>query len=140
MHTSAHILAEVLHHETGALITGNQLGAEESRMDFSLEDFDREKIEEAVRKSNEIIQKNLQIRTHTMKREDALKLPNISKLANADELLPKIPELRIVEIGDFDIQADGGTHVKTTIEVGTIQITQMKNQGKNNRRVYWKLT
>jgi len=137
MHTAAHILSEVFHKETGALITGNQLNIDKSRIDFSLENFDREKINEYVAKANEIINKDLPIKIYTLPREEAMKLPSVTKLANV--LPPAVKELRIVEIEGFDVQADGGTHVKSTKEVGEIEVVSAENKGKNNRRVYFKL-
>lgn len=137
MHTAAHILCEIFHKETGALITGNQLNIDKSRIDFNLENFDREKINEYVAKANEIVQKDLPIKIYTLPREEALKLPSVTKLANV--LPPAVQELRIVEIVGFDTQADGGTHVKSTKEVGEIEIVSADNKGKNNRRVYFKL-
>lgn len=137
MHTAAHILSEIFHKETGALITGNQLNTDKSRIDFSLENFDREKINEYVVKANEIVQKDLPIKIYTLPREEAMKLPSVTKLANV--LPPAVKELRIVEIVGFDAQADGGTHVKSTKEVGEIEVVGAENKGKNNRRVYFKL-
>jgi len=137
MHTAAHILCEIFHKETGALITGNQLNTEKSRIDFNLENFDREKISEYVAKANEIVQKDLPIKIYTLPREEALKIPSVTKLANV--LPPAVQELRIVEIEGFDTQADGGTHVKSTKEVGEIEVVGAENKGKNNRRVYFKL-
>ena len=137
MHTAAHILSEIFHKETGALITGNQLKVDKSRIDFSLENFDREKINEYIAKANEIVQKDLPIKIYTLPREEAMKLPSVTKLANV--LPPAVKELRIVAIGEFDTQADGGTHVKSTKEVGEIEVIGAENKGKNNRRVYFKL-
>jgi Ser-tRNA(Ala) deacylase AlaX len=138
MHTAAHIISEVFHKDSGALITGNQLGLDKSRIDFSLENFDREKMSEYFAKANEIVEKDLKIKAYFLPREEAMKIENVTKLANA--LPPKIKELRIVEIGDFDMQADGGTHVKSTKEIGKIEFLKAENKGKNNRRVYFKIS
>ena len=137
MHTAAHILSEIFNKETGALITGNQLNVNKSRIDFNLENFDREKINDYIAKANEIVQKDLPIKIYTLPREEAMKIPTVTKLANV--LPPAVKELRIVEIEGFDIQADGGTHVKSTKEVGEIEAVSAENKGKNNRRVYFKL-
>jgi len=137
MHTSAHILAGVINKEIGALITGNQLGLEESRMDFNVPEFDRELLKTFEEKSNEIIEKNLEINISYEETQKALQRPELFRLKG---VLPKnIPELRIVTIGNFDVHADGGTHVKTTSEIGKIKITNFKNKGAENRRIYWKL-
>ena len=137
MHTAAHLLSELFHREAGALVTGNQLDTDQSRIDYNLEEFDREKINGYCRKANEIVQKDLSVKIYFMKREEAMKIPTITKLANV--LPPNVPELRIVEIVGFDIQADGGTHVKSLKEIGTIEIVKMENKGKDNRRVYFTL-
>lgn len=137
MHTAAHLLSEIINRETKALITGNQLGLERSRIDYNLEKFDRDKILECAEKVNEIIKKDLPVKIYFLKREEALKIPNISKLAKF--IPPNLPELRIVEIEGVDIQADGGTHVKRLGEIGKIKIVKMENKGKNNRRIYYEL-
>ena len=72
-----------------------------------------------------------------MPREEAIKIPDIVKLASA--LPPNIETLRIVKIGDIDMQADGGTHVKNTSEIGTIKLLKLENKGKSNRRAYYAL-
>ncbi|MBW2977931.1 alanyl-tRNA editing protein [Candidatus Woesearchaeota archaeon] len=137
MHTAAHIISAVFHQEVGALITGNQLDLEKSRIDFSLEEFDRDKIDDYIRKSNEIVEEDLPIKIYTISRAEATSDPSLFKLAKG---LPEgINEIRIVEIEGFDKQADGGTHVKSTKEVGKIVFLKAENKGKSNRRVYFKL-
>ncbi len=136
-HTAAHVLSAVFHRETGALITGNQKGEDKSRIDFDLENFDREKISEYIEKANEILKRGLEVKAYYLPKDEALKDPAMFKLKN---VLPKnLEELRIVEIGDVDKQADGGTHVKNTKEVGEIEFIKAENKGKNNRRVYFRL-
>ncbi len=137
MHTAAHIISEMFHKETGALITGNQLDLEKSRIDFSLDNFDKEKIIECIKKSNEIVNNNLSINVYFLDREEAMKLPQVTKLAKG--LSETIKEVRIVEIQGYDKQADGGTHVKSTKEVCEIKFLKADNKGKNNRRVYFTL-
>ncbi|VVB98624.1 Alanyl-tRNA editing protein AlaX-M [uncultured archaeon] len=137
MHTAAHILAGMFAAETGALITGNQLEEDRSRFDFSLENFDRAKFDELVQKANEIIAKGIELKIYSLPREEAMKIPGIVKLAAA--LPPAIAVLRIVEIPGADIQADGGTHVKNTFEIGKIEILKLDNKGAANRRIYFTL-
>lgn len=137
MHTTAHILSAVVNQEAGALITGNQIDLEKSRIDFDLENFDRNKLAEYCAKANHEISRHQQITIEFLPREEAMKIPNIVKLAGA--LPPAVKELRIVKIGDVDIQADGGPHVANTKEIGTVEIVAAENKGKNNRRVYFTL-
>ncbi len=136
-HTSAHVLANVLWKETGALITGNQLDLDQCRMDFSCPAFDRALLKGFEEKTNAILAMDLPINVSFEKYETAIQRPELFRLK---DVLPKnLPLLRIVSIGSVDIQADGGTHVAKTMEVGRIEIVDLKNKGAENRRVYWKL-
>ncbi|MBI4176797.1 MAG: alanyl-tRNA editing protein [Candidatus Aenigmarchaeota archaeon] len=137
MHTAAHILSSVFNKEAGVLITGNQLGVEKSRMDFNMEIIDKEKINSYIEAANRIVAENVPVEASFMKREDAMKIPDVVKLANA--LPPNIPELRLVKIGAYDLQADGGCHVKNTSEIGKIELLSVENKGKSNRRIYYKV-
>lgn len=136
-HTAAHVISAIFHKEANALITGNQLSLDKARIDFNLENFDREKINEYFEKANSIIEKDLLIKAYFIGREEAEKDPSLFKLAKA---LPEtIKEIRIVEIVGFDKQADAGTHVASLKEIGEIEFLKAENKGKNNRRVYFRL-
>ncbi|HXY56913.1 MAG TPA: alanyl-tRNA editing protein, partial [Nitrososphaerales archaeon] len=135
MHTSAHILSAVVNRETGALITGNQISPDGSRVDFNLENFDKEKMSYYIDLVNEAVGRGLEVKTYFMKREEALANPGFVKLANA--MPPSLEMLRIVQIGDVDTQADGGVHVKNTREIGKVAGVKTENKGKNNRRLYF---
>ena len=135
MHTSAHLLSAIFHKETGALITGNQIEPDKSRIDFSLDDFDRDKMLFYCGQANEAIAKNPPVKTYFMKREEALQIPGITKLASV--MPPEVTDLRIVEIEGYDLQADGGVHVKNLGEIGKIEPLKFENKGKSNRRLYF---
>jgi len=135
MHTSAHILSAVVNRETGALITGNQISPDQSRVDFNLDDFDKDKISSYIDRVNEAVARGLEVKTYFMKREEALANPGFVKLANA--MPPSVDMLRIVQIGDVDTQADGGVHVKNTREIGRVVAVKTENKGKSNRRLYF---
>ena len=137
MHTASHVLASIFFKDYNAKITGNQIEEEKTRFDFSIENFDREKMEEAIAKANSILSKDIELKVYYLPREEALKNEEMVKLANA--LPPNIDPLRIVEIPGVDIQADGGTHVKNLKEVGKIKLLKLSNKGKNNRRLYFTL-
>ena len=137
MHTAAHIVARAISNEFGALITGNQLGEEKSRMDFNVPEFDRERIKSVEKNANEIVNRGLGISIEFLPVEEAMKFPELVRLK---DIMPKgLKEWRIVSIGDFDRQADGGTHVKNTKEIGKIKITKLENKGADNRRIYFEL-
>ena len=137
MHTTAHILSAVVNRETGALITGNQIAPIESRIDFSLEAFDRDRFGGYVKMANDAAASGAEVGSYFMKRQEALSTPGFVKLADA--LPPAVEELRIVKIGDIDTQADGGVHVKNTAEIGAILVNRIENKGKSNRRLYFSL-
>jgi len=135
MHTTAHILSSIVNRETGALITGNQISPEESRLDLSLESFDRAQFDHYIDAANEVVRRGVEVTTFFMKREEALKMPGLVKLAKA--MPPTLDTLRIVKIGDVDTQADGGVHVKNTKEIRRVIGNTLENKGKSNRRVYF---
>ena len=137
MHTAAHIIDAVLYKEAGALCTGNQLGVDKSRIDFSLEVLDREKMQSYIDIAKDYVRKAIDVKIYFMKREEALKIPGVVKLASV--MPPEVEELRIVEIPGVDLQADGGTQVRNTSEVGEIKFLSVENKGKNNRRLYYTL-
>lgn len=136
-HTAVHILSGLFSKEIGAKITGNQLTTEKGRIDFDLESFDKDYMTHLIETANSLIQKDLPVETYYLKREEALKDPNMVKLAGA--MPPEVEELRIVDIKGFDYQADGGCHVRTLREVGRIIFITADNKGKSNRRVYFRL-
>jgi misacylated tRNA(Ala) deacylase len=136
-HTAAHVFAALLNKGTGALITGNQIEEDHIRFDFSLEKFDRGLLEEYIAKANNLLSADVRVKWYELLKEEAMKIPAVVKMAKA--FPPDLPSLRIVEIVDFDRQADGGTHVKNLREVGKIELIKTENKGKNNRRIYFKL-
>ena len=138
MHTAAHIIDAILYKDAGALCTGNQLGLDKSRIDFSLDVLDREKIQQYIDAANEWVQKDIDVKIYYLPREDALKIPGVVKLAAV--MPPEVKELRIVEIPGIDLQADGGTQVKNISEIGKISLVSVENKGKNNRRMYFTIT
>jgi len=135
MHTAAHLLIGLMSKE-GLLVTGNQLGYEESRMDFNMEVLDRDKILRYTEEANEIAAKGGKVKIYFIKREEALKDKGLVKMAAA--MPPEVDEWRIVDIG-IDKQPDGGVHVADLKEIGKIKITKFENKGKNNRRLYFTL-
>jgi misacylated tRNA(Ala) deacylase len=109
-----------------------------ARMDFAMEDLNRERLAYIEEKINEAVQADYPIHVYTLPREKAFAIPDL--IRTKINLLPsEMQEIRIVEIVGLDLQADGGTHVKHTKEVGGIQITKAENKGKINKRLKIKL-
>jgi len=140
MHTAAHTIAAIMHSLASALITGNRLDEETSRIDFSLDNFNREQIGQYIEQANECIRKNLPVKSYFISVEEAKAIPELSKLAvfNLDKIAEN-GKIRIVEIAGLDKQADGGTHVKSLKEIGKIILDRLENKGSKNRRLYFKL-
>ena len=133
-HTACHILSRVIFNETDAMVTGKQIYIDRARIDFSLKDFDKEKINSYEEKANEAVKKGFDVRWLIMPREEANKIENLVRLQHRP-LPDAMHEVRVVDITGFDVQACGGTHVKNTKEIGSIVITKAENKGKENRRV-----
>jgi misacylated tRNA(Ala) deacylase len=135
LHTAAHILSAIMYKDYNALITGGQVEPDYARDDFSLERFDREIFENAVAKANEIVRRGIEVKIYYLSRDEALKIPGITKLA--EKMPPNYNILRIVEIPGVDLQADGGPHVRNTSEIGEIVLLKVENRGRNKRRIYY---
>jgi misacylated tRNA(Ala) deacylase len=135
-HTACHILSAVIFQETGAKITGNQIDLTRSRIDFSIDLFDKAKMAEYVDQANKIIKDDHRVETTIMPKAEALSIPDLVRLAM--EILDR-EEIRVVRVEGADAQACGGTHVRSTIEVGGIKLIKAENKGKANRKVYFEL-
>ncbi len=135
MHTAGHLLSALFYTRANCLITGNQIDVDRSRMDFNLESFDRSQIESLVDESNDLVGRDAPVKTYFLPREEALKMPELVKLAYAAP--PAENQLRIVEIEGVDRQADGGLHVARLKEIGKISLLKLENKGKSNRRLYY---
>jgi misacylated tRNA(Ala) deacylase len=135
LHTAAHIISAIMYRDYGALITGGQVEPEYARDDFSIERFDRQVFEDAIRKANEVVRAGIELKIYYLPRDEALKIPGITKLA--EKMPPSYSVLRIVEIPGIDLQADGGPHVKNTREIGEIKLLKVENRGKNKKRIYY---
>ncbi len=135
MHTASHIISALLYKARNCLITGNQISYDKSRIDFNLETMDKEFLQDIIEKANKVVEMGIDVKVYYLPKEEAFKIPGIVKLAG--KLPPNVEKLRIVEIENIDIQADGGVHVKNTKEIGKIVLLKTENKGKNNRRLYF---
>jgi misacylated tRNA(Ala) deacylase len=136
-HTATHVLTGVMFNDFHVRVTGNQLTPDKARVDFAFETFDREVLEEGFRRANALVARDLPVRVSFVGAEEARARPELFKLETT--FRHDLPELRLVEIVDFDTQADGGCHVATLSEIGRLALTKTENKGKVNRRVYFVL-
>ncbi|MCZ6629121.1 MAG: alanyl-tRNA editing protein [SAR324 cluster bacterium] len=136
-HTATHVLTGIMFKEYGVRVTGNQLTPEKGRVDFAFETFDREALEEGFRRSNALVAQDLPVEISFVPAEEAKARPELFKLETAFH--HDYSELRLVDIVNFDVQADGGCHVAKLSEIGKLVLTKSENKGKANRRVYFVL-
>lgn len=137
-HTAMHILCGVVFRDYGAHVTGGDMDMLDGRMDFEFESLTRDLIfviEEAV---NREVQAARPVLVNILPREEAFQIPDLIR-TKINLLPPGIEFVRTVEIAGLDLQADGGTHVKNTAEVGRMTIVDYKSKGKINKRIYVRL-
>lgn len=134
-HTAMHILCGVVWRDYKAQVTGGNMEALSGRMDFEFENLDKDLIVDIEEKINKEVDNKRNIKVSILSREEAFAIPDL--IRTKINLLPEgINEIRTVEIEGLDLQADGGTHVKNTEDVGKIKIVKYKSKGKINKRVY----
>ena len=137
-HTAMHILCGVVWRDYGASVTGGNMEPLQGRMDFEFERLQKELVTEIEEKINLEVTAARDVRVRIMPREEAFQIPDL--IRTKINLLPDgITEVRTVEIVGLDLQADGGTHVANTREVGRIRIADYKSKGGINKRVYVEL-
>jgi misacylated tRNA(Ala) deacylase len=133
-HTALHILCGVIWRDYGASVTGGNMEPLKARMDFELESMSSEFSDEVEAKINEEIAAARPVRVDILPREEAFQIPDL--IRTKINLLPEgIQEVRVVEIEGLDLQADGGTHVASTKEVGRIRVTGHESKGRINKRL-----
>ncbi len=134
-HTALHVLSGIIWKAFGAKVTGGQMRPDRARMDFSFPgEWTAEVVGEIERLTNEALEEEHPVKVYELPREEALKNPDL--IRTQVNLVPeRVKTVRIVEIEGIDTQADGGTHVANTREVGELEITGHKSKGRQNKRV-----
>ena len=133
-HTALHILCGLIWKEFKSEVTGGQMYLDRARMDFNLADFSKERVEYIQKRVNEEVKAAREVKIKILPREEAFQIPDLIR-TKINLLPPQIKEVRTVEIVGLDLQADGGTHVKNTKEVGKVKIVETINKGKENKRM-----
>ena len=134
VHTAMHILCGVIWRDYGASVTGGNMEPLRGRMDFEFERMEKELVGAIETKINAEVQEARPITTRTLPRDEAFEIPDLIR-TKINLLPPSITEVRVVEIEGLDLQADGGTHVANTREVGPIHIVDYKSKGAINKRL-----
>ena len=137
-HSGLHVLGGVVFRDFGALVTGGNMEPGEARMDFNLPDLPdgfKATVEERV---NAEVTADRAVEVRVLPRDEALAIPDIIR-TQTNLIPPDETEVRIVDITGLDTQADGGTHVASTRQIGRVEVTKVENKGRQNRRVRVKI-
>jgi misacylated tRNA(Ala) deacylase len=134
-HTALHVLCGTVFRDYGALVTGGNMEPGKGRMDFEFERLQGDLVGEIEAAVNKEAEADYEVRVKILPREEAFQIPDL--IRTKINLLPEgITEVRTVEIVGLDLQADGGTHVKNTSEIGQIKVVNYKSKGAINKRIY----
>lgn len=133
-HTALHILCGVVWRDYGAKVTGGDMRPGEARMDFELEQMSVEIAQEIEMKINAEVAAAREVKVSDLSREVALANPDLIR-TKINLLPPDIQQVRTIDIQGLDHQADGGTHVSNTREVGVIRVVGHESKGRINKRL-----
>jgi len=134
-HTAMHILCGVVFRDYGALVTGGDMEPLNGRMDFEFESLTKDLVQVIEDAVNRQVEASHPVRVAILPRQQAFQIPDLIR-TKINLLPPEIQEVRTVEIVGLDLQADGGTHVRNTREVGQVRVADYKSKGKINKRIY----
>ncbi len=133
-HTALHILCGVVWRDYGAQVTGGNMQPLSARMDFELERMSADFAERVETLVNAEVAAERDVLISALPREEAFRIPDLIR-TKINLLPPQISEVRIVDIAGLDLQADGGTHVANTREVGRVRVVGRESKGRINKRL-----
>ena len=133
-HTALHALCGVVWRDHGALVTGGNMEPGTGRMDFEFETMSGDLVDSIEATVNEELRSSRDVRVNVLPRDEAFAIPDLIR-TKINLLPPGIAEIRTIEIVGLDLQADGGTHVANTREVGGIRVTGYESKGRINKRI-----
>ena len=138
-HSALHVLCGVIWRDWSASVTGGNMEPLSGRMDFEFETMSGELVGEIEKRVNAEVDADREIRVATLPREEAFAIPDL--IRTKINLLPEdISEVRTIEIVGLDLQADGGTHVARTSEIGRVKVTGYESKGRINKRIRIEVT
>ena len=133
-HTALHILCGIVWRDYGAKVTGGDMQPLQARMDFEMEHMTADFAREMEEKVNAEVAAGRRVTTANLPRDEAMNIPDLIR-TKINLLPPAIHEVRIVDINGLDLQADGGTHVANTQDVGRIRVVGHESKGRINKRL-----
>jgi misacylated tRNA(Ala) deacylase len=134
LHTAQHIMNGIIWRDHGAHVTGAQINPPEGRLDFELAAMSQEFARALEASINDVVDENLPVRALWLPRAEADRDPSLLRL-KANLIPASIDPLRVIDIVGLDRQADGGTHVAATHEVGRVRVVKTESKGRANKRV-----
>jgi misacylated tRNA(Ala) deacylase len=133
-HTALHSMSGVIFQLYGATVTGGQMYPDRARMDFLLPDLSADRLAAIEARTNTLLAEGHPVSVRFLPRAEAFQIPDL--IRTRVNLIPEgIEAIRVVNIEGIDQQADGGTHVANTREVGRVRIAGSENKGKGNKRL-----
>jgi misacylated tRNA(Ala) deacylase len=133
-HSGLHLLSGVVFRDFGALVTGSNMEPLEGRLDFNLDSVP-EGFRDAVEAACAVeVAADRAIAAYSLPRDEALAIPDVIRTAS-NLLPPELEVVRLVDIDGLDVQADGGTHVASTSQIGRMRVVKVENKGKGFRRI-----
>jgi misacylated tRNA(Ala) deacylase len=133
-HTALHALSGIVFREYGARVTGGNMEPGVARMDFELEAISREFGHEVEERLNAELARDRVVRVAFLPRDEALADPDLIR-TRVNLIPPDVDPIRVVDIEGLDRQADGGTHVRSTAEVGRVRVAKTESKGKGFKRM-----
>jgi misacylated tRNA(Ala) deacylase len=136
MHSALHVLCGLVYRDYGAMVTGGNMAQDHARMDFEMtsSEFTPERVADIEAHANNEIAAQRDVRVQILPRDVAFAIPDL--IRTKINLIPAgIDEVRTVEIMGLDLQADGGTHVRNTREIGSLKVIGTRSKGKSNKRI-----
>lgn len=140
-HSAIHIMDGIVtrRHKDEGLLTGGQIYFDRARIDLDMQNFSRELIESIIDECNSFISEGHNIYEKVITREEALSMENLARTEPGRQLINSLESVRLIVIDDLDEQADGGTHVKNSKEIGRIVLKKIESKGRRNKRVEFRL-
>lgn len=140
-HSAVHVLDGIItkRHGDEGLLTGGQIYQDRARVDLDMQNFSKEFVEQVIQECNSFIQEGHRIYQKEISGEEAKQMKNLARTAPGRELLSSLETVRLIVIEDLDEQADGGTHISNTREIGKLVLNRIESKGKRNKRVEFHL-
>ncbi len=135
-HSALHTLDGVIEKYYGSgMVTGGQIYHDRARLDIDMPGLSKEKALEMIDKTNAVAKEGHPINSRELSKEEAMKIPRLSRTETGRKLLDSLKTVRVIEIEGVDMQADGGLHVKNTGEFGKISLGNFENKGAKRKRM-----